>query len=46
MSQIESTATDFVASHPKLLGTLFVTLLALTQAGSAAAAGGCSFAGI
>lgn len=46
MSQTDSEQTSFVASHPKILGALFMTLVLLSQAGSAAAAGGATFAGL
>ncbi len=38
MTQTESKTREFVASHPKLLGALFMTMLLLTQAGGAAGA--------
>lgn len=46
MSQKGSSVSDVVESHPKLLGALFTVALLLTQAGSAAAAGGCAFNGL
>ena len=45
MSQTESKTSEFVASHPKLLGALFMVLLLLTQAGGAAGAAMSSTAG-
>ena len=45
MSQTESITTDFLASHPKLLGALFMMLVLLTQAGAAAGAAASANAG-
>lgn len=45
MSQTTSDASAFVASHPKLLGALFMMLVLLTQAGAAAGAALGSTAG-
>lgn len=45
MSQITTTATEFIESHPKLLSVLFVTFVLLTQAGGAAGAVAASTAG-
>ncbi|MFB6075059.1 MAG: hypothetical protein ABEJ89_08610 [Haloarculaceae archaeon] len=40
-----SDTQSFIASHPKLLGALFMMLVLLTQAGSVAANNGASIAG-
>lgn len=45
MSQTASITTDFLESHPKLLGALFMMLVLLTQSGAAAAAAQGSTAG-
>jgi hypothetical protein len=45
MSQTESTTAEFLESHPKLLGAVFMALVLLTQAGSVAGAAAGSTAG-
>jgi len=44
MSQSRSVSST-IASHPKLIGMIFTTLLLLSQAGAAAGAGMSSFPG-
>ncbi len=41
----DSTVTSYLAEHPKMAGVLFTVLLLLSQAGSVAAANGCSTPG-
>lgn len=41
----ETTLTEFLAAHPRLIGATFLTLLVLTQAGQAAAGNTSSIAG-
>lgn len=41
----ESTVTSYLAEHPRMIGVLFMLVLVLTQAGSAAGAASSSIAG-
>lgn len=41
----ESTISSYLAEHPRMIGVLFMLLLVLTQAGSAAGAMSSSIAG-